>query len=96
MSEIDDLLRALHERGGSDLHLLEGTPPKARIHGRLDLFVDPPQLLHQFFINMQPAGCINDQRIEPLFLSCNQGLFAYINRILTCLGRMNRNPDVLA
>ncbi|MHC4452108.1 MAG: type IV pilus twitching motility protein PilT [Planctomycetota bacterium] len=42
MSEIDDLLRALHERGGSDLHLLEGTPPKARIHGRLDLLEDLP------------------------------------------------------
>jgi len=36
MNRIDDMLRALHERGGSDLHLLDGTPPKARVHGRLD------------------------------------------------------------
>ena len=39
---IDDLLRALQERKGSDLHLLEGTPPKARVHGRLELLEDLP------------------------------------------------------
>ena len=42
MSRIDEMLRTLHQRGGSDLHLLEGTPPKARIHGRLDLLEDVP------------------------------------------------------
>jgi twitching motility protein PilT len=33
---VDDLLRDLVERGGSDLHLQEGLPPKARIHGVLE------------------------------------------------------------
>jgi len=32
---VDDLLRALVEREGSDLHLLDGQPPKARVHGVL-------------------------------------------------------------
>ena len=33
---IDDLLRELARRGGSDLHLLEGLPPKARVDGLLE------------------------------------------------------------
>ena len=33
---VDDLLRVLIEREGSDLHLLQGLPPKARIHGVLE------------------------------------------------------------
>jgi twitching motility protein PilT len=36
MTGIDAFLRTLQERGGSDLHLMDGTPPKARIHGRLE------------------------------------------------------------
>jgi len=40
---IDELLRALQEKEGSDLHLLEGTPPKARVHGRLDYLEDTPE-----------------------------------------------------
>ncbi|MHC4952342.1 MAG: type IV pilus twitching motility protein PilT [Planctomycetota bacterium] len=41
--QIDELLAALHEKDGSDLHLLEGTPPKARINGRLELLEDVPR-----------------------------------------------------
>jgi twitching motility protein PilT len=33
---VDDLLREVVARGGSDLHLLEGLPPKARVHGHLE------------------------------------------------------------
>jgi twitching motility protein PilT len=36
MNNIDEFLRALNDRGGSDLHLIDGTAPKARIHGRLE------------------------------------------------------------
>ena len=33
---LDDLLRELVARQGSDLHLLEGVAPKVRVHGRLE------------------------------------------------------------
>ena len=36
MATIDKFFRALHEKGGSDLHILAGQPPKFRIHGRLE------------------------------------------------------------
>ena len=39
---VDELLRELVERGGSDLHLLEGFVPKARIHGVLEPLRDEP------------------------------------------------------
>jgi len=35
MAELDTLLRAMLDRGGSDLHLTVGLPPKARISGSL-------------------------------------------------------------
>jgi len=37
---IDDLLRDLAARDGSDLHLLQGLPPKARVHGLLEAMSD--------------------------------------------------------
>ena len=37
---IDDLLRELARRDGSDLHLLEGLPAKARVHGALEAIAD--------------------------------------------------------
>ncbi len=36
MARIDQFFVALKERGGSDLHILAGQPPKLRIHGRLE------------------------------------------------------------
>jgi twitching motility protein PilT len=35
MADIDKLLRAMVEKGGSDLHLMVGQPPKARISGSI-------------------------------------------------------------
>ncbi len=35
MSMIDDLLRSMHLRKGSDLHLVAGDPPRMRVHGEL-------------------------------------------------------------
>jgi twitching motility protein PilT len=35
MAEIDTLLKSMVEKGGSDLHLMTGQPPKARISGSL-------------------------------------------------------------
>jgi twitching motility protein PilT len=42
---VDDLLRQVVERQGSDLHLLDGLPPKVRVHGALEpLDVPPPSV----------------------------------------------------
>jgi twitching motility protein PilT len=38
---IDDWLRTLAVLGGSDLHVLEGLPPKARVHGVLEAIEEP-------------------------------------------------------
>ncbi len=35
MAKIDRLFRFLSDQGGSDLHLVEGQPPKVRLHGEL-------------------------------------------------------------
>ncbi|MFA5056727.1 MAG: type IV pilus twitching motility protein PilT [Opitutaceae bacterium] len=42
MAEIDQLLRTMLEKGGSDLHLTVGLPPKARISGSLTSFEPRP------------------------------------------------------
>ncbi len=42
MPDIDDLLRELVKRGGSDLHLLDGQAPKGRIHGVLEPLSSAP------------------------------------------------------
>ena len=39
---VDDLLRQVVERQGSDLHLLDGLPPKIRVHGALEPLDLPP------------------------------------------------------
>ena len=35
MPQIDEFLNAMHAAGGSDLHLMEGQPPKTRVHGHI-------------------------------------------------------------
>jgi len=40
MAEIDNLLRAMVDKGGSDLHLMVGLPPKARISGSIQPIAD--------------------------------------------------------
>jgi twitching motility protein PilT len=42
MAEIDTLLRTMVERGGSDLHIMVGQPPKARISGSIIPIADQP------------------------------------------------------
>ncbi len=37
-NEIDRMFEILIEKGGSDLHLEEGQPPKMRVHGKLEAF----------------------------------------------------------
>jgi twitching motility protein PilT len=38
MAQIDQFLKALAEKGGSDLHLTTGSPPMMRLHGELQAF----------------------------------------------------------
>ncbi len=38
MAQIDQFLRALAEKGGSDLHLTTGSPPLMRLHGEMQAF----------------------------------------------------------
>src|SRR5271154_2878781 len=42
MAEIDTLLRMMVDKGGSDLHLIIGLPPKARISGSITPIGDKP------------------------------------------------------
>jgi twitching motility protein PilT len=42
MAEIDSLLRMMVDKGGSDLHLMTGLPPKARISGSIQAIGDKP------------------------------------------------------
>ncbi|HVU34197.1 MAG TPA: PilT/PilU family type 4a pilus ATPase [Opitutaceae bacterium] len=42
MAAIDQLLRTMLDKGGSDLHLTVGLPPKARISGSLQPLADAP------------------------------------------------------
>ena len=34
--KMDDLLKAMVEKGASDLHIVVGSPPMIRIHGKLE------------------------------------------------------------
>lgn len=47
MAAIDSLLRVMLERGGSDLHLTVGLPPKARLSGALTPLTDSPLTANQ-------------------------------------------------
>jgi twitching motility protein PilT len=42
MAEVDALLKSMVEKGGSDLHLIIGLPPKARISGSMVALTDKP------------------------------------------------------
>lgn len=46
MARIDHYFSALMDRGGSDLHLAEGQPPKLRVNGELEIIGGEPVLSH--------------------------------------------------
>jgi twitching motility protein PilT len=46
MAQIDHYFSALIDRGGSDLHLAEGQPPKYRVNGELATIAGEPVLSH--------------------------------------------------
>jgi twitching motility protein PilT len=58
---LDALLRELVERDGSDLHLLDGVVPKARVHGELEPLADEP-------VDVEPLALpLMDARQRALF-----------------------------
>jgi len=44
MALIDTLFRSMIDHKGSDLHLMEGQPPKTRVHGELEILTGQPAL----------------------------------------------------
>ncbi len=47
MAKLDELLRGLKQRGGSDLHLAAGLEPRFRVHGALELVEAWKPLTHE-------------------------------------------------
>jgi twitching motility protein PilT len=62
MSLIDDFLKSMHMRKGSDLHVIAGDPPRMRVHGDLITLdnqrLDPEELKAELF------GIMSAQAIE--------------------------------
>ncbi len=59
MSMINDFLKSMHMRKGSDLHVVAGDPPRMRVHGDLitlaNQTLDPEELQGELFGIMSPA-----------------------------------------
>jgi twitching motility protein PilT len=74
MPKIDSLLRRLDELGGSDLHLTSLVPPKARIHGKLQLMSETPmqpEVLRELIYE------VLDERRARIYTERNDLDFAY-------------------
>lgn len=56
MAEIDALFKVLVEKGGSDLHLAEGQPPKYRVHGEMTILAKEI-LTHEKMLRMMEEIC---------------------------------------
>ena len=64
--------------------------------GRRHRLLDPDQLAHQFHIDMESAGGIDKNRVQPFGLGSLNRLATDIHRVLGGLGRMHRHPDLFA
>jgi twitching motility protein PilT len=60
MSMLDDFLRSMHLRKGSDLHVVAGDPPRMRVHGELITLanqrLDPEELQASLFSIMSQTS----------------------------------------
>lgn len=74
MAKIDELFNAMLSLDGSDLHLLQGQPPKIRMHGRLRKLNYPP-LTHQKMVEYLKEICSPDRWSH--FLEVKDLDFAY-------------------
>ena len=65
---LDRYLHALVQQGASDLHLLEGQPPKLRTHGHMAPMPGEPPLTGELMASMMEEICpphqkrVRDQR----------------------------------
>jgi len=74
MVEIDTLLEMLIARGGSDLHLVSGDPPRMRVNGDLDTISDEPIPANEM---LEPVISIMPSRARATFEKEDSADFAY-------------------
>ncbi len=74
MAILDDYLRTMLEKGGSDLHLTVGLPPKIRAHGRLEA-LDRPVITEEAMGQTLQEVCAPDRWQH--YLEYNDLDFAY-------------------
>jgi twitching motility protein PilT len=72
---LDDLLRALAEADGSDLHVKVGSPPRMRVNGSLRRVEGAPQVTPELTAEM--AGAIMRADVAEVFEAKNDADFAY-------------------
>jgi Tfp pilus assembly pilus retraction ATPase PilT len=72
---LDDLLRALAEADGSDLHVKVGSPPRIRVNGDLRRVDNAPQVTPELTAEM--AGAIMRADVAEMFEAKNDADFAY-------------------
>ena len=72
---LDDLLRALDEADGSDLHVKVGSPPRMRVNGALRRVEGAPQVTPELTAEM--AGAIMRADVAEIFEQKNDMDFAY-------------------
>jgi twitching motility protein PilT len=90
---LERLLRAMVERGGSDLHLIAGNPPRVRIHG--ELMVLEPNLLNseELATNLQaiapPTAAVTFERDDQAdFAYAIEGVSRFRVNVFRHLGGM--------
>jgi twitching motility protein PilT len=75
VSKIDRLFKVLIGRGASDLHLLQGQPPKLRLHGHLQAMEGAPPLTEAALRTLLEEIC--PQRIWSTYEATGDADFAY-------------------
>ncbi len=73
-NRIDHYFRMLVEKGGSDLHLSEGVPPKMRIHGDI-VAVEDSILTHEDMVELMEPIC--PPKLWKVFVEGGDADFAY-------------------
>jgi len=67
MTMIDDFLRSMQLRSGSDLHVMAGDPPRMRVHGDLITLDNRPlnaEDLSQSLLDIMPANAVEQFRAK--------------------------------
>jgi len=91
---IDRLLRNMVERGGSDLHLIAGSPPRVRVHGDLLILEPAPLGSDELSANLQAiappnAAAIFDRDDQADFAYAIEGVARFRVNVFRHLGGMS-------